>query len=329
MALKESGSVQTEPMEGESLLARLNAFGERHAKVIIFVSVALLIATVLIFAKVLYDRSVLDRASKDIAAAYDSARLLELKARYAGTRAEPEILYRLANRYYEENKLDEARAEYTDFVKKFPGHPLEAAVQKALLGLTSNLEFLKSEKTNRQKALLLQTHPQKRGEGENDPRTAVPSVATLPVALLELSNGTTLTLRLFEDDAPNTVANFVNLAEKKYFEGLSLQTVRDGAALRIGRKEGTPAVHLLPAESVARTATEGTLVMLKAEGRAELLGAEFEILLKEAPELKEGVIFGRVISPSTMSPSFTGSIKSVTIEKKRQGSKYEPVTLQP
>ena len=109
MALKESGSVQTEPMEGESLLARLNAFGERHAKVIIFVSVALLIATVLIFAKVLYDRSVLDRASKDIAAAYDSARLLELKARYAGTRAEPEILYRLANRYYEENKLDEAR----------------------------------------------------------------------------------------------------------------------------------------------------------------------------------------------------------------------------
>ena len=49
----------------------------------------------------------------------------------------------------------------------------------------------------------------------------------LPQVLLKTSKGDVL-IELFEDEAPNTVANFVSLVEKGYYDGLTFHRVLDG-----------------------------------------------------------------------------------------------------
>ena len=51
---------------GFTFLERVNAFGERHARAIIIASTALIIVTVLIFAQVLWNRTLFDRADRDL-----------------------------------------------------------------------------------------------------------------------------------------------------------------------------------------------------------------------------------------------------------------------
>jgi hypothetical protein len=51
------------------LLDRLNELGERHATAIIAISTALIILTVLIFAKHFYDKSQIERAEQELASA--------------------------------------------------------------------------------------------------------------------------------------------------------------------------------------------------------------------------------------------------------------------
>jgi cyclophilin family peptidyl-prolyl cis-trans isomerase len=48
--------------------------------------------------------------------------------------------------------------------------------------------------------------------------------ANLPRVVLKTSQGD-ITLELFEEEAPNTVANFISLVEKKYYDGLTFHRV--------------------------------------------------------------------------------------------------------
>ena len=60
----------------------------------------------------------------------------------------------------------------------------------------------------------------------------------LPQVLLKTSKGDVL-IELYEDEAPNTVANFVNLVEKKYYNGLIFHRVIDGFMAQGGDPTGT------------------------------------------------------------------------------------------
>jgi hypothetical protein len=66
MGFGRSGIQEPPPAEttGQNLLDRVNAFGERHARAIIIVSTALIILTVLIFAQVLWNRTLFDRVER-------------------------------------------------------------------------------------------------------------------------------------------------------------------------------------------------------------------------------------------------------------------------
>src|SRR6187549_3926689 len=87
-------------------LDRLNEIGERHATAIIAVSTGLIILTVLIFAKHFYDKSQVERAEQELSNAETVDQLTDLKKRYASTPVGSRIAFRLANRYYEDGKLD-------------------------------------------------------------------------------------------------------------------------------------------------------------------------------------------------------------------------------
>ena len=114
-----------------------------------------------------------------------------------------------------------------------------------------------------------------------------------PVIVIELPQNRIITIDLFEDEAPNTVANFIELCEKKYFDGLKF-TKEGDKRLVIGAKTEDPATHLLEFEKTEREAGIGVLVMKKKKGAADNLGAEFFILLYEDPDLKDHTIFGKI-----------------------------------
>ena len=68
-----------------------------------------------------------------------------------------------------------------------------------------------------------------------------------PRVLLETSKGN-VTLELFEDEAPNTVANFISLVEKGYYDGLKFHRVIDQFMAQGGCPKGTgtggPGYHI-------------------------------------------------------------------------------------
>jgi len=57
-------------------------------------------------------------------------------------------------------------------------------------------------------------------------------------AELQTSKGT-MTIELFEADAPKTVANFVGLAEQGYFNGIIFHRVAKGFVIQTGDPTGT------------------------------------------------------------------------------------------
>lgn len=68
---------------------------------------------------------------------------------------------------------------------------------------------------------------------------ALPALATdLPRVRIVLERGT-IELVLFEDDAPNSVAHFIALAEKKFYDGLAFYRVVEQFAAQAGDPAGT------------------------------------------------------------------------------------------
>ena len=62
-----------------------------------------------------------------------------------------------------------------------------------------------------------------------------------PVATITMSDGKTLRFELFLQDAPNTVANFVELANSGFYDGLEVFRVVPGALVQTGdpKNDGT------------------------------------------------------------------------------------------
>ncbi|MEW6535972.1 MAG: peptidylprolyl isomerase [Candidatus Auribacterota bacterium] len=63
---------------------------------------------------------------------------------------------------------------------------------------------------------------------------------SLPVVVIETTKGS-ITIELNEDKAPNTVANFINLAEKGYYNGLKFHRVIKDFMIQTGDPAGTGA----------------------------------------------------------------------------------------
>ena len=60
-----------------------------------------------------------------------------------------------------------------------------------------------------------------------------------PIVTIEMESGKTIKLELYPEIAPNTVANFVSLASKGYYDGLIFHRVIPGFMIQGGDPEGT------------------------------------------------------------------------------------------
>jgi cyclophilin family peptidyl-prolyl cis-trans isomerase len=75
-------------------------------------------------------------------------------------------------------------------------------------------------------------------EAEEEKKVKIVDEKELPQVLLQTSKGDVL-LELYEDQAPNTVANFVSLVEKGFYDGLKFHRVIDGFMAQGGCPKGT------------------------------------------------------------------------------------------
>jgi len=119
---------------------------------------------------------------------------------------------------------------------------------------------------------------------------------TLPVVLFETNKGA-FRVELFEDDAPKTVANFVSLVEKGFYNGLTFHRVIAGFMAQGGCPEGTgtggPGYTFADEFSPRRKNLRGSLSM--ANSGPNTNGSQFFICYAPQPHLDgKHSVFGRV-----------------------------------
>jgi len=328
--------------EQQTALQRLNAFGDRHAKVIILISSVLVIVIVALVARILYDRTLAERASRDMAAAQTVEQLEELKIKYAESPIRAEIIYRLANKYNEQGNLEKAKEAYAEFLADFPNHPLRSPfVDRAHSQVISNLAFLETEKAPLMKVTTLQTHPQleakdrieiknylnslekKKVSSDKMPTLLVgPEKVYNPLLRLNIKGKGSVVIELFENDTPNSTYHLVKEMEAKSFDGKEIS--KKGDTLSIG----TAANLFLPMEKTDKSADAFSVVLRKAENRDEITAGVFDILLKPNPKLENAIVVGRVKEGQSILSQVTEKdlVEKASVERKRK-TPYEPKTI--
>ena len=154
----------------------------------------------------------------------------------------------------------------------------------------------------------------------------------LPVVEIETDRGS-IVLELFEDDAPNTVANFIVLAEKGFYDNGTFHRcianfmIQGGDPLGTGR--GGPGYRIADEckGDSCRLHYPGSISMAKSAGQENSGGSQFFITSSVAGPLNgRHTVFGRVLQGIELThvkavdvskTSLPFKIKSVKVLKKR------------
>jgi cyclophilin family peptidyl-prolyl cis-trans isomerase len=156
--------------------------------------------------------------------------------------------------------------------------------------------------------------------------------ADLPRVELDTTKGK-IVIELFEDDAPNTVKNFISLVEQKFFDGNVFFRV-EGWIAQTGDPEGcgmgTPG-YLIKSEANKRKHFPGYIGMARFQ-QADTEGCQFYFNRYYSPfRDDEGyTIFGRVVEGMDVLDKIErlDKINTATVIRKREGTKYEPVKIE-
>lgn len=172
------------------------------------------------------------------------------------------------------------------------------------LALASNQPILSGQETLDGLLKDFMTHPEtykKNWAAEQEIRQAEAKADDLPRVLLNTSKGD-IELELFENEAPNTVANFISLVEKKFYDGLTFHRVLSGFMAQggcpAGDGTGSPG-YRIPCECYPpqkpRLHFRGSLSMAKGKAR-DTGGSQFFLTFVPTSYLDgQHTVFGRVI----------------------------------
>ena len=118
-------------------------------------------------------------------------------------------------------------------------------------------------------------------------------------ARITLDNGHTIDIAFYPEDAPKTVENFVTLAKKGFYDGLTFHRVEPGFVAQGGDPKGNGTGgpgYTIPAEFNARKHVRGTVAMARSQ-HPDSAGSQFYICFKPAPFLDgQYTVFGIVTS---------------------------------
>jgi peptidyl-prolyl cis-trans isomerase B (cyclophilin B) len=135
-------------------------------------------------------------------------------------------------------------------------------------------------------------------------------------AKISLANGEEVVIDLFENDAPNTVANFEKLAKEGFYNGLSFHRVIPGFVAQGGCPQGTgtggPGYNI-DCEINPNKHERGSLAMAHA-GR-NTGGSQFYICYQPQPHLDgQHTVFGKVVSGMEHIDEVKGQDKMEKVE---------------
>ena len=161
------------------------------------------------------------------------------------------------------------------------------------------------------------------GCGDTDPFPGVQN----PIATIELSNDTTMRFELFVQEAPNTVANFIELAQSGFYNGLPFYRVMPGALIQSGCKNGDGtgmAGHVIQGEFEANgienriSHTRGAISMAR-QSDYDTASSQFFIMQGSYPEYDgQYAAFGRAMDEETLAA--IDKVASVAVD-----SRYKPI----
>ena len=125
-----------------------------------------------------------------------------------------------------------------------------------------------------------------------------------PVVTIEMENGGVMKVELYPETAPNTVANFISLVEKGFYNGTIFHRVIPGFMIQGGDPEGTgmggPGYRIKGEFTANRFQndlkhTKG-VISLARSGHPDSAGSQFFIMVDDAPHLDgQYASFGKVI----------------------------------
>lgn len=143
-----------------------------------------------------------------------------------------------------------------------------------------------------------------------------------------ITNRGPIMLELFEDEAPNTTANYIKLVESKFYQGLSFYRVDEGFLVMSGDPDGSgeggPGYMIKSEIAPNLKNLKGFLGM--ADSGRDTAGSQFYILLADAPHLDgRYTVFGRVLEGlEIVSQIIVGDeIKDMQVVEKRDHD-YSP-----
>ena len=125
-----------------------------------------------------------------------------------------------------------------------------------------------------------------------------------PVVTIEMENGGVMKVELYPETAPNTVANFISLVEKGFYNGTIFHRVIPGFMIQGGDPEGTgmggPGYRIKGEFTANRFQndlkhTKGVISMARSV-HPDSAGSQFFIMVDDAPHLDgQYASFGKVI----------------------------------
>ena len=169
-----------------------------------------------------------------------------------------------------------------------------------------------------------------------------------PVATIEMEDGGTMVLELYPDIAPNTVANFIELANSGFYDGVIFHRVISGFMIQGGDPQGSgmggPGYNI-KGEFAANgfennlSHQRGVISMARAQ-HPDSAGSQFFIMHADAPYLDGNyAAFGRVIEGIEVVDAIAGVstnasdrpldpqvIRSITVDTK--GVEYTAEKIQ-
>ena len=168
------------------------------------------------------------------------------------------------------------------------------------------------------------------GPGPSGAPDQKPPTEPEPRVTLQTSRGR-IVLELAEDDAPNTVANFINLAEKGFYDGLVFHRVIADFMIQGGDPTGTGSGgpgYVIADEFSPRLRHERGVISMANAG-PNTGGSQFFITHVACPHLDgKHAVFGRVVEGMEVVDAIRQGdrIEKVTVDRKRRGA-YEPKVL--
>ena len=138
------------------------------------------------------------------------------------------------------------------------------------------------------------------------------------IAVIETSKGT-IKFKFFKDEAPNTVDNFIKLAQKDFYNGLIFHRVVPGFVIQGGDPSGNGTGgpgYTIKAEFNSRPHLTGTVAMARSAD-PDSAGSQFYICLGAQPFLDgKYTVFGQVTEGQDVVDQIRMNdvMKKITIE---------------